>query len=261
MNLKYASDEEVRYAISADPKIKAILPIGSLEQHGKHLPLATDTTIAEYIASRVGERINALVLPPINYGISYEHKPLFNISISRESLTRVIEDICSSLIYNGVKRIIILNAHYGNEHAILSCIKEISLMHPNIMLASIPYWVFIDGIDHAGMKETSLMFAIDSNMVKTDKIKMGKDIRLESDHDGGNGYNANANAKVSMVVLDNITLLAESISRLTDDGIIGDPSRASKHAGEEMLNLIIDSIVDAINAIESMYERYLNRKS
>ena len=256
MNLKYASDEEVRYAISADPKIKAILPIGSLEQHGKHLPLATDTTIAEYIASKVGERINALVLPPINYGISYEHKPLFNISISTESLTRVIEDICSSLIYNGVKRIIILNAHYGNEHAILSCIKEISLMHPNIMLASIPYWVFIDGSDHAGMKETSLMLAIDSNMVKKDKIKMGKDIRLESDH---NDYNANA--KVSMVVLDNITLLAESISRLTDDGIIGDPSRASKHAGEEMLNLIIDSIIDAINAIESMYERYLNRKS
>jgi len=256
MNLKYASDEEVRYAISADPKIKAILPIGSLEQHGKHLPLATDTTIAEYIASKVGERINALVLPPINYGISYEHKPLFNISISKESLTRVIEDICSSLIYNGIKRIIILNAHYGNEHAILSCIKEISLMHPNIMLASIPYWVFIDGGDHAGMKETSLMLAIDSNMVKTDKIKMGKDIRLESDH---NDYNANA--KVSMVVLDNITLLAESISRLTDDGIIGDPSRASKHAGEEMLNLIIDSIIDAINAIESMYERYLNRKS
>jgi len=256
MNLKYASDEEVRYAISADPKIKAILPIGSLEQHGKHLPLATDTTIAEYIASKVGERINALVLPPINYGISYEHKPLFNISISKESLTRVIEDICSSLIYNGIKRIIILNAHYGNEHAILSCIKEISLMHPNIMLASIPYWVFIDGSDHAGMKETSLMLAIDSNMVKKDKIKMGKDIRLESDH---NDYNANA--KVSMVVLDNITLLAESISRLTDDGIIGDPSRASKHAGEEMLNLIIDSIIDAINAIESMYERYLNRKS
>ncbi len=258
MNLKYASDEEVRYAISTDPKIKAILPIGSLEQHGKHLPLATDTTIAEYIASKVGERINALVLPPINYGISYEHKPLFNISISNESLTRVIEDICSSLIYNGVKRIIILNAHYGNEHTILSCIKEISLMHPNIMLASIPYWVFIDGNDHAGMKETSLMLAIDSSIVKTDKIKVGKDIRLESDHNGGNGY---ANAKVFMVALDNITLLAESISRLTDDGIIGDPSRASKHAGEEMLKLIIDSIVDVINVIESMYERYLNRKS
>ncbi len=258
MNLISASAEDVRDAISTNPRIKAILPIGSLEQHGKHLPLATDTTIAEYIALRVGERINALVLPPINYGISYEHKPLFNISISGESLARIIQDICSSLIYHGVKRIIILNAHYGNEPAILSCIKEMSLRYPNTLLASIPYWVFVDGNDHAGMKETSIMLAIDSSMVKADKVVVGKDITIEAYH---NRNSEDYNAKLSMIVLNNITLLAESMARLSENGIVGNPSKANKNYGEEMLKLIINGIVDAINAIENMYELYLNRKS
>ncbi len=241
MNVRYASDDEVRDSISSNPRAKAILPIGSLEQHGMHLPLSTDTIIAEYIALKVGERLDALVLPPINYGISYEHRPLFNISIGSITLARMIEDICSSLVYNGVKRIIILNGHYGNEHAILSCIKEISARH-KVMLASIPYWAFIDGSDHAGIKETSLMLAIDSKYVRVDKVSKGKDLAYS-------------------IVLENLTLLEGSMVRLTGNGIVGDASKANLHKGREMLNIIIDGIVEAIGALESMYEQYINEKS
>jgi creatinine amidohydrolase len=244
MNLIYAKDDEIRDAIAKDGKIKAILPIGSLEQHGRHLPLATDTMIAEYIASRVSERLNSLLLPPIHYGVSYEHRPLFNISIEPKTLTALIDDICSSLLYNGVSRMIMLNAHYPNNSVIEATIRGLSPKYPNLMIASIPYWKFIGGIDHAGEKETSLILAIDGSLVDLSEI-------------GEKGF---LQESLSSVVLDSVTLLAGSIPALTNTGVIGDASRSDKKKGESMLRHIIDSIVDTINLIESVYERYLNNK-
>ncbi|HEU4605006.1 MAG TPA: creatininase family protein [Nitrososphaera sp.] len=59
----------------------AIIPVGSLEQHGSHLPVSTDSLIAEYVARSAAERVGAFVLPVISYGISFEHKPMFNVSL------------------------------------------------------------------------------------------------------------------------------------------------------------------------------------
>ena len=60
---------------------RAIIPVGSLEQHGAHLPVSTDSLITEYIARLLAEKIGAFVLPVISYGISFEHKPMFNVSL------------------------------------------------------------------------------------------------------------------------------------------------------------------------------------
>src|SRR5919201_2611858 len=76
---------------------RAIVPIGSLEQHGAHLPVSTDSLITEYIARLLAEKIGAFVLPVISYGISFEHKPMFNISLRNSTLSRMLCDTCISL--------------------------------------------------------------------------------------------------------------------------------------------------------------------
>ncbi len=96
----------------------AILPIGSLEQHGEHLPISTDSVIIDYISTKVASEIQAFKLPVISYGISYEHKPMFNLSLQSSTLLAVLSDICCSLLEHGMKTVVILNGHHGN--AVLS---------------------------------------------------------------------------------------------------------------------------------------------
>ena len=59
----------------------AVIPIGSIEQHGPHLPVSTDSDIATEIASRIAKKNNFLLMPTIVYGVSFEHGPFFNLSI------------------------------------------------------------------------------------------------------------------------------------------------------------------------------------
>ena len=93
---------------------RAIIPVGSLEQHGAHLPLSTDSIIAEYFARMVAEKIGAFVMPVISYGVSFEHKPMFNVSLRNSTLSTMICDACMSLGEIRIKQIIILNGHHGN---------------------------------------------------------------------------------------------------------------------------------------------------
>ena len=83
MNVMDASelyDPEFRKLIKSK-KQTVIIPVGSLEQHGAHLPITTDSDIVTEIASRLAKKCGFIVLPTINYGVSYEHSPLFNTSI------------------------------------------------------------------------------------------------------------------------------------------------------------------------------------
>src|SRR6185436_3617151 len=83
---------------------RAIIPIGSLEQHGSHLPVSTDSLIAESVARLAAERVGAFVLPVISYGVSFEHKPMFNISLRNSTLSTMICDACVSLAENRIRR-------------------------------------------------------------------------------------------------------------------------------------------------------------
>ena len=106
-------DPEFRKLIKSK-KQTVIIPVGSLEQHGAHLPITTDSDIVTEIASRLGKKCGFIVLPAVSYGVSFEHEPLFNTSIPQQQFGSYLEDIISSLSKNGIKSIIILNGHHGN---------------------------------------------------------------------------------------------------------------------------------------------------
>ncbi|MEM2235228.1 MAG: creatininase family protein [Desulfurococcaceae archaeon] len=109
----------------------AVLPLGSLEYHGKHLPIAIDSLIALRLAEELSERLDAindvciLILQPINYGFSAEWSDLFSISLRPETLLNILRDIYSSMSKTkGFKGLLVLNAHGGNTSVVDVFIRE-----------------------------------------------------------------------------------------------------------------------------------------
>lgn len=109
----------------------AVLPLGSVEYHGEHLPIAIDSLIALRLAEELSKRLDAiddicmLVLQPINYGFSVEWSDLFSISLRPETLLNVLRDLHSSLSKTrGFKGLLILNAHGGNTSIVDVFIRE-----------------------------------------------------------------------------------------------------------------------------------------
>ncbi|MGL5867185.1 MAG: creatininase family protein [Dermatophilaceae bacterium] len=93
----------------------AVLPVGSFEQHGSHLPLATDTIIAGLIASRVADAYDLFLLPPVTISCSHEHAGFpGTVSITSATLHRLITDIADDLARAGIHRLALVNGHGGN---------------------------------------------------------------------------------------------------------------------------------------------------
>jgi creatinine amidohydrolase len=236
-----ASDPEIRKQIARGRK-RAILPIGSMEQHGAHMPVATDAIVAEEIAKRVSKLVDALVLPPVFYGVSHEHKPLFNVSIRNETFTALISDICVSLAENGFNKIILLNAHYGNDVTLSSIAQIIHDKVPkNTLVYSLSYWMVLDDeIGHADATETSLMLAIrpelvDMKRARTGKIKVGKIKSKEN------------------IVLSRLTVIPSSFPKLASSGVWGDPRKANSRKGKIILDQVSRKLADAIKDIEKVH--------
>jgi creatinine amidohydrolase len=101
-------------ARSQDAKI-AVLPVGSFEQHGDFLPLATDTIVAGLIAQRIAEDYNLFLLPPVTMSCSYEHSGFpGTVSISAATVTALIADVRECLKAQGIQALVIVNGHGGN---------------------------------------------------------------------------------------------------------------------------------------------------
>lgn len=105
--------------VTTDPEVVdarlAVLPIGSFEQHGPHLPLVTDTLIAVAIADGVSRRYQALQLPPLTFSCSHEHADFAGtVSVSATTLAAIVNDIAGSLERQAIRRLLIVNGHGGN---------------------------------------------------------------------------------------------------------------------------------------------------
>ncbi|MGI0102280.1 MAG: creatininase family protein [Nitrosotalea sp.] len=206
----------------------AIIPVGSTEQHGPHLPVSTDSDIVSFIAEKVSEKTGFLLVPTIEYGVSFEHHPFFNLSVKSGTLQRYVIDICASLWKNKIKTIIILNGHHGNQKALKEIPSKVARVHgirPRILVYS--YWHFMKGrFDHAGFVETSIMRAI-SKHVEMSKAEKGL---VEDGLSKKELYRLGRAANKSFIAV-------------TKNGVWGDPTRATAKDGRRILGEIIASIV------------------
>jgi creatinine amidohydrolase len=117
--------------VTTDPEVAdarlAVLPIGSFEQHGPHLPLVTDTLIAVAIADRIIAGHGALQLPPVTFSCSHEHADFAGtVSVSAATLAAIVTDVAQSLQGQGIRRLLIVNGHGGN-YVLHNLVQQASL--------------------------------------------------------------------------------------------------------------------------------------
>ena len=209
-------------------KSVALIPVGSIEQHGPHLPVSTDSDIVSYIAKKISDKMGFLLLPTIEYGVSFEHSPFFNLSITATTLQKILVDLCVSLYKNKIATIIILNGHHGNHTALKQIPKRVSKIHGiNTRILVYSYWHFMKRqFDHAGFVETSIMLAI-SKRVQMNKAKKGL---------VPNGLSDRELARLSR-------LAKKSFPYVTKNGVWGDPRNATAKDGRRILDEIVTAIV------------------
>ena len=219
-------DPNLRKKINRKKQI-AIIPVGSLEQHGPHLPVSTDTDIVTAVTSKLAEKNNYLLLPTINYGVSFEHAPFFNLSIKNATMRSMLTDLCISLGDNNIKTIFIINGHHGNLSALKNIQQKISKESKNrIRIFVFSYWHFTKReFDHAGFVETSLMLGISKN-TKMNLAKKGLDTK---------GMTKKEIVKIGK-------LANKSFPKATKNGIWGDPRDASKKEGLVIFNEILTNL-------------------
>ena len=219
MNIDCLYDPEFRKLIKSK-NLTAIIPVGSIEQHGAHLPISTDSDIVTEIASRLAKKCGFIVFPTISYGVSLEHEPLFNLSLKENNLRKILVDIIVSLRKNHIKKIIILNGHHGN----LPVLDHINRWYVN----TFSYWHFMSHeFDHAGFVETSLMLAI-SNKVKMKKAKKGLITKELSEKE---------KKRIS-----NLSTKAGGFPKVTKNGVWGDPTDATKKDGQKLIVEIVRNL-------------------
>ena len=226
VDIKTQFDPNIRKSIISK-KRAAVIPVGSIEQHGPHLPVSTDSDIVTEIAKKISEKNGYFLLPTLNYGVSFEHAPFFNLSIRESTLRTVLTDLCSSLLANNIKTIFIINGHHGNLKSIKNLDVKLKKISKNkLKIFPLSYWHFMEReFDHAGFIETSLMLAISKNV----KIKLAKKGLITD------GMTKQEIAKIGK-------LANQSFPKATKNGIWGDPRKATKKEGHIILDEIIKNL-------------------
>lgn len=223
-------------AVSTDQSVRgarlAVLPVGSFEQHGSHLPLATDTIVACDVAERLSERYGLFCLPPLTFSCSQEHEGFpGTVSLSAQTLIAVIADIRASLSRRGILRLVIVNGHGGN-YVLSNIAQEANVASRTIALfpgrddmaaARLDSGMMSNSHDdmHGGEWETSILLHTHPDLVR--------DEYRESDHEAS----------------DRPYLHLLGIAGYTKSGIIGWPSLATADKGR----LALDSLVAAFEPL------------
>jgi creatinine amidohydrolase len=224
---------------SADARGKttAVLPVGSFEQHGAFLPLATDTVIAVTVAEAVAAAHPVLPLPPVTISCSHEHAAWpGTVSISAPTLYAVVRDIAESLRRNGVDKLVLVSGHGGN-YVLGNVVQEASARGERMALFPTELdWLAAraaGGVEtgpdtdmHAGELETSLLLHAHPSLVSADY----------ADHDERAD--------------DRDRMLTTGLSAYTASGVVGTPSLATAAKGEGALAHLVTAFGDVLAALD-----------
>ena len=166
-------------AIAAARPSIAVLPIGSIEQHSRHLPLGTDWIAATALAHRVASELDAYLLPALPVSMGRCHKPMAGtVWLRPMTLAAAVMDIVRSLAASGIHQVVIVNGHGGNFTLEVAA-RELNLAHPELTVLLPPMSLRSSGPPifetagmevHAGESETSVMMAIDASLVGDDRV-------------------------------------------------------------------------------------------
>jgi creatinine amidohydrolase len=205
---------EVRATLEGDGHV-GLVPVGATEQHGPHLPVGTDTLVAQAICDETSARTGALVLPALPIGVSYGHGTVLpgTLSLSPELMAAVIRQYALWAAMSGLTRLLFVNAHLGNTATIGIATDTLRLHHPELRVGAIDWWA----CDNRA--ETSLVLAVAPHLVRAELIADADD----EDRTEGLVFRYTAPA-------------------LSTNGVTGRPSEATAELGRSLLALIADAV-------------------
>ena len=238
-------DQLTSHEIGAlDRNIPVILPVAATEQHGAHLPVATDRMIGEYFCQQLSREIpeNVLILPAMAVGCSEHHMDFRgSLTLSHDTFLRQAEDILGSVAHHGFKNLIILNSHGGNSAIATVIVEHFGNRHPECRVVAATWWKITGnalfdlnetgegGVGHAGEFETSLMMAIAPELVHHDKIEVKKN---EPNFEWATGDLLRGPA----------ASFYRSMKGNTPNGVFGDPQKVSAEKGEQISDIVVRAL-------------------
>jgi creatinine amidohydrolase len=242
-------------------KKSIIIPVGVTEQHGNHLPLATDAVIATGVARRLGERTGILVGPTVNTSFSGGGLP-GTINISPATMSLVISDMIVSLTAQGFRNVYILLCHGGSENALAldAALKLLLRTNPaceHVMIALLPIWkfhspgmgwgkAFAEGDWHAGWLETSMVMEIAPELVRMEDLELDKPeiLALQIRHPD--------NYQHAEKIVDDEFVIARMTQRPDITvGVMGHPETATKELGAKLVEDALVALVAKVTTLEA----------
>jgi creatinine amidohydrolase len=220
------------------PSTVLLVPVGSFEQHGPHLPLHTDTTIAVAVAERAAEVLTGewgpvLIGPPIAYGASGEHQSFpGTVSIGTQALHTILVELVRSAT-TWATRVVLVNGHGGNLAGLRSAVRQLRYEGRDVC------WVpcAVPGGDaHAGQVETSVMLHLRPDAVDMGRAEVGNLEPIER-------------------LLP--ALVAGGIVAVSPNGVLGDPRAASAETGARLLEAMTTDVVTRLRSGRPDADGYL----
>jgi creatinine amidohydrolase len=218
-----------------------VIAFGATEQHGPHLPLATDALLGDHLARLIAERLDAFVAPTVRVGCS-EHHLAFpgSLSVSEETFHAVVGDLVRSLARGGFRRVVLIPTHGGNFAPLAGAVEKLGPVHDIevraitnlgalfaiVQVGAEEYGVPAgEGGLHAGEWETSMLMAIHPELVHPER--------------GEPGYTGDLQEALGK-------LFTGGVDAVSANGVIGDPQQASAEHGERYWQEIEKIALEAI---------------
>ena len=233
---------ELRALAEADAMV--IVPVGSTEQHGPHLPVQVDARLAAEVAKRAAARIaeqqSVVVAPTVWCGLA-EHHMAFGATITLDFATfhALIRCVCESMQRHGFRRLALLNGHGGNIKALDVIAGELK-RELGIRVVSATYWTvesvarafgeILDaqpGVSHACEAETSMMLALEPGLVDREEMARVDGGRRGASASGG-------------------LYRFRGFDEMTESGVLGVPAAATADKGERLLAAAAEGVAEAL---------------
>ncbi|MBX5327908.1 MAG: creatininase family protein [Candidatus Bathyarchaeota archaeon] len=218
----------------------AILPVGSNEQHGPQNPLGTDHLIAKAIAEETARRTGVLCLQVVPFGVSSHHKQFCGtIFISPKTFKNYVKEACLALNYYGVKKIVIVNGHGGNLHALAELARE--MREKGIFISVFQWWPAASKLlpdifkpeerGHAGAEETSVNLALHPQMVNMKKAVDEETRKHKTQTEG--------------------VTLPLGTADYTSSGVFGVSKTASAKKGKRVFEVVVGELVKHVKLLKN----------
>lgn len=241
-------------------RVVCIIPMGSTELEGPHLPLGVDTIVAEGLARQLVDAPDVLIGPTLPIGYSEWFNPFpGTLSFTQNTLQRVLLDYCHGLVRHGVRRLVFLNAHKGNNAGIEVVSRELLAEEP-IRISMLSIWKLAGdlaagrdlieegGFTHAGEIMTSVVMALRPDTVIKEKMAadaprspVDSAFRVKNTL-GDTGFKGS------------VQTIYQDIRDITDTGTMGDPCPATVEKGQMLIDLMLDYIRDYLAAFQTLPE-------